>query len=200
MSSGLEFFMNLAKLKVDFELFRDHAILIRRLYNTYVNLFFSGNDDVLIKTARQFFNDISEIMVRDWILQVSKLMDPAENKFRGCVNENISIRFIDVQLKKLGLLSPEIIFLSDRMLEYGSKLVPARNKRIAHFDRKSQIDGCDLGETTQIELFSFLENIQLYCDFVGGAIGAGPLDFSASPISGDEIDLLMTLRNCLGET
>ena len=35
------------KLKDDFEILRKHFIIIRRDYNTYNNLFFSGNDDIL---------------------------------------------------------------------------------------------------------------------------------------------------------
>ncbi|HMF48743.1 MAG TPA: hypothetical protein VK603_08880 [Candidatus Saccharimonadales bacterium] len=186
--------MNLRKLKADFELLRAHCIIIRRNYNTYKNLFFSGNNELLMKAAWRFFNDIAEIMRRDWILQVCKLMDPSESKVKGVSVENISIDLIDSQLCTHGLMSPEILTVSNELREYGKKLIPARNKRLAHFDREHQLNSTVLGETTEEELFCFLVNIQRYCDFVGNAVGTGPLHFAASGSRGDELDLIRVLR------
>ncbi|MDP2605494.1 MAG: hypothetical protein Q8S00_23375 [Deltaproteobacteria bacterium] len=188
--------MNVNKLQGDFELLRAHCIMIRRNYNTYKNLFFSGNDELLKKAAWRFFNDIAEIMQRDWILQVCKLMDPAESKVKGNLVENISIELIDSQLRTHGLISPEILAVSNELREYGKKLVPARHKRLAHFDREHQVNRTVLGDTTEEELFCFLENIQRYCDLVGNAIGIGPLHFAASGSRGDELDLIKVLREC----
>jgi len=68
------------KLQKDFEMLKEHCIIIRRDFNTYNALFFSGSDDQLRKAASTFFIDIAEIMQRDWILQACKLMDPAEKR------------------------------------------------------------------------------------------------------------------------
>lgn len=187
--------MSMSKLQGDFELLREHCILIRKNYNTYTNLFFSGNDELLKKAALQFFNDIAEIMQRDWILQVCKLMDLAESKkVKGISVENICINLIDSQLRTHGLISYEISAVSNELIKYGKKLVPARHKRLAHFDREYQVNRIVLGETTKEELICFLVNIQRYCDLVGNIIGSGPLDFSASGCAGDELDLIMVLR------
>ena len=186
--------MGKSKLQNDFKMFRDHCIIIRRDYNTYNELFYSGSDEILVKTALSFFSDISEIMHRDWILQVCKIMDPASTKRKGEYLENITIELIDSQLENEGLMSPEIKALSLALLKYGKKLTPARHKRLAHFDRSHQISGVVLGETTDKELDDFLENLQLYCDEVGRAIGIGPLDFSSSACHGDVSDLLRILR------
>jgi len=182
------------KLIEDFEILRDHCITIRRDYNTYNDLFFSGNDDVLVKTASTFFNDIAEILARDWKLQVCKLMDQAETTYKKQVFENITIKLINSQLESCGLLSKDICELSERILKYGEKVKPARDKRLAHFDREHQVKGVVLGETTEEELEGFLNNIQSYCDLAGNAIGLGPLDFSASGCPGDALDLLKVLQ------
>ena len=187
--------MGKMKLQNDFVMLRDHCIIIRRNYNTYNALFFSGSDDLLIKAASTFFNDIAEIMQRDWILQVCKLMDPAVTRRKGTVLENISIELINSQLENEGLMCQEISSISDALLEYGKKIVPARHKRLAHFDRDHQISGAVLGATTEKELEVFLENIQKYCDAVGRAIGLGPLDFTSSSCPGDVHDLLRVLRD-----
>ncbi|MCG2722020.1 MAG: hypothetical protein L6290_08410 [Thermodesulfovibrionales bacterium] len=187
--------MGKMKLQNDFVMLRDHCIIIRRNFNTYNALFFSGYDELLIKVASTFFKDIAEIMQRDWILQVCKLMDPAVTKREGKYLENISIKLINSQLKKEGLMCQEISCISESLLTYGKKIIPARHKRLAHFDREHQISGDVLGALTEKELDVFLENIQKYCDAVGRAIGLGPLDFSSSSRPGDVHGLLSVLQN-----
>ena len=46
----------------DFDIFRDHCTQIFMKHKTYIALFFSGHDDLLIKTASVFFNKIADIM------------------------------------------------------------------------------------------------------------------------------------------
>jgi hypothetical protein len=78
------------KLAKDFKMLRVHCIIIRRDFNTYNALLFSGSDKLLLKAASSFFNDIAEIMQRDWILQVCKLMDPPVTKQKRKERENIA--------------------------------------------------------------------------------------------------------------
>lgn len=183
------------KLKNDFKIFRDHCIAIRRDYNTYNTLFFSGYGDILLKIAHSFFNDLAEILHRDWILQVCKLFDPAQTIRKKETLENISIKLINLELINDNLMSEEISSLSNTLLEYGTKITPARNKQLAHFDRIHQVNGIILGSTTDEELRAFLVNLQSYCDAVGVKIGLGPLDFASSNCSGDVLDLLTVLEN-----
>lgn len=184
----------LQKLIGDFYMFRDHCIIIRRDYNTYNDLFFSGVDELLIKTAPVFFNDIAEIMSRDWLLQVCKIMDPSTKKMKGIEYETISIELLNTQLRKENLLTDQIKKLSSQILAYGDLIKPARNKRIAHFDRNSAVSEIVLGDHDEELLSDFLAHLQQYCDEVGRAIGVGPLDFSASGCKGDVRDLIMILR------
>jgi len=182
--------MSHSKIICDFELLREHCIKLRKSYNTYTQLFNEENRALLSEVAASFFTDIAEIMHRDWILQASKLMDPKSMRH----NENIAIRLLDEQLELCGFLTHKIKNLSAAILDYGEKIKPARNQRIAHYDRESQVRNIVLGETTEEDLFVFLNNIQTYCDEVGNAIGVGPLDFSASGCKGDVLDLLMYLK------
>jgi hypothetical protein len=183
-----------SKIVGDFELLREHCIKLRQNYNTYTQLYNEGNSALLSDVAATFFSDIAEIMHRDWILQACKLMDPASSKRGGSVLENITIKLIDEQLEVCGSSNQDIRDLSRNLLEFGEQIKPARNKRIAHYDREHQVNNVTLGITTEEELFSFLRNIQRYCDEVGTAIGIGPLDFSGSGCKGDVLDLLKYLR------
>ncbi|MCG8392034.1 MAG: hypothetical protein MI745_03035 [Pseudomonadales bacterium] len=183
-----------SKLVGDFELLRDHCIKLRQNYNTYTQLYNEENRAILSKVAATFFSDIAEIMHRDWILQACKLMDPASTNRKESVLENITINLIDEQLEMCGSSNKKIRDLSRDLLAYGEKIKPARNKRIAHYDREHQVSNITLGITTEEELFGFLHNIQRYCDEVGIAIGLGPLDFTGSGCRGDVLDLLTYLR------
>ena len=185
------------KLKNDFKIFREQCVAISRDYNTYNSLFFSGYDEILLKIAHSFFNDLAEILQRDWIMQVCKLFDPAQTIRKKETFENISIKLINLELTNDNLMSEEISNLSDSILEYGAKITPARNKRLAHFDRSHQVNGIILGATTEKELGNFLDNLQRNCDAVGLKIGLGPLDFASSSCSGDVLDLLKFLENHL---
>ena len=181
-------------LRDEFEKLRDHCVIIRRDYNTYNHLFFSGSDELLIKAAGQFFNDIAEILNRDWILQVCKLMDPPVAIVKGGERETISIALINLRLEEAGILNAEIKELSKEILAYGQKLIPARNKRIAHLDKEYAFSEEVLGGTSEQELADFLTNMQRYCDEVGRATDAGPSDFSCSSCAGDVLDLIKIIK------
>ncbi|EHK6028310.1 hypothetical protein M5236_004984 [Vibrio parahaemolyticus] len=187
--------MKLSKIQEDFDILREHCIQIRRNFNTYEELYFSGHDQILRDIAGWFFHDLSEILTRDWILQVCKLMDPASTNIRGKCFENITILLIDQQLRDIGLFDAEISKVSQSIRSYGEKLKPARHKCLAHLDREHCINGITLGETTEQELFDFLENIQMYCDLVGEAIGSGPVNFRSTSGAGDVGDLLKVLTD-----
>ncbi len=186
--------MSKTKLVDDFHTLREHCILLRQNYNTYTALFNEDTRDLLSKVAATFFTDIAGIMHRDWLLQVCKLMDPAETRRKGETLENISIALIDSQLETEGIMSPELSRISAKLSEYGKKIVPARHKRLAHFDRAHQVANTVLGATTTEELEGFLANIQKYCDGVGEAVGIGSADFACTSCQGDVYDLLRALE------
>ena len=185
----------MARIREDFELLRNHCIEIRRNFNTYTTLFNDENREMLSKVAVTFFAEIAEIMHRDWILQVCKIMDPPITKIQGRNFENITIQLINKQLEDELLLDSEIKNVTKSILQYGEKIKLARNKRLAHYDREHQVKEITLGQTTEGELFNFLSDIQTFCDLVGIAIGVGPLDFSCSSCPGDVLDLLNFLHN-----
>ena len=186
------------KLKNNFEHLRECLILVRRDYNTYNALYCDANKELMTATAPTFFTDIGEILQRDWMLQVVKLMDPAVTEVRGEQRENLTIRLVVKQLETEGLLTDEIRNKSKAILHYGKLIKPARNRTLAHRDRqcyfKAYFEGIAMGATTDEQLYEFIENIQSFADLVGSQIGVDPLDFSSSGCKGDAYDLLRCLR------
>lgn len=183
-----------SKLIEDFKYLRDHCINLVHAYFTYTNLFNDQNRDLLTRVAPTFFSDIAEIMQRDWLLQACKLMDPGSTTKKGVTLENITIKLINEQLDANGLLFPQIKDIAEKLRKYGENIKPARDKRLAHFDREHQVNGLVLGATTENELDQFLANLQDYSDEVGNAIGVGPLSFGSGGCKGDVLDFLKYLR------
>jgi len=190
--------MSDSKLVQDFKHLRTHCIKLKHSFVTYNRLFNESNRDLLGAVAPTFFSDIAEIMHRDWVLQACKLMDPSDTKRKGMILENITIKLINKQLDSSGLLSTTISSLADSLLVYGEKIKPARDKRIAHFDRDHQLSENLLGSTSELELAEFITNLQEYCDQVGIALGIGPLDFGSGGCKGDVLDLLKCLKQARG--
>lgn len=182
------------KLIDDFEQLRECLIAVRRDYNTYNALYCDENKALLTATAPTFFTDIGEILQRDWILQVVKLMDAAVTNVRGEQRENLTIQLVVQQLEREALLTEEIRDKSKAILDYGVLIKPARDRILAHRDRQCHFEGIAMGTTTDEQLYEFIENIQRFADLVGLQIGVGPLDFSSSGSKGDVYDLLRCLR------
>ena len=183
------------KLIDDFEQLRECLINVRRDYNTYNALYCDENRALLTAIAPAFFTDIAEILQRDWILQVVKLMDPATTNVRGEDRENLTIQLVNQQLEGEALLTNEICDKVKAILDYGDLIKPARNRILAHRDHRCHFEGIVNGETTKEQLNEFIENMQLYSDLVGIHIGVGPLDFSSSGCRGDVYDLTSISAN-----
>lgn len=182
------------KLIDDFEELRECLINVRRDYNTYNALYCDENRSLLTAIAPTFFTDVAEILQRDWILQVVKLMDPAVTAVRGKDRENLTVQLLYQQLEDESLLTDEIRSRAKAILDYGELLKPARHRILAHRDREHHFKGIVMGVTTNEQLKEFVQNIQDYSDLVGIQIGVGPLDFSSSGCKGDVYDLLQYLR------
>lgn len=94
-------------------------------------------------------------------------------------------------------MSDEIATYSQELLRYRLLIIDARNRLVAHLDRKAVMAGRPLGAHPEQEVKLFFANLSGYVDAVGNAVGVGPLDFRTSAAPGDATDLLRTLRRAL---
>jgi len=175
-----------------FNRFRQECIWARQCFNTYRTLFESDQKtlDLLHKKAPSFFHDINEILVDHLILQMCKLTDPPKTG----KNENLTAQFINKELQTLSLSSPEIEDLCKSLLRHRATIIDFRNQYVSHLDKDASIEyrAFNLGEPEDAP--NFFEALQKFCDAVGNVLGVGPLDFRASPGTGDAIDLIRILR------
>lgn len=172
--------------------FREECIWLRICYNTYADLYESGDQviETLSVTANIFFGDLSRILSEYFCLQACKITDPEKT----CGKPNLTVDHINVLLRESNLMTDDIERYSSELHHYRDLVVVARNRLIAHLDRETILLGHLHGVHAQTDIESFLENLQLYCDAVGIAVGVRLLDFRVSPGSGDALDLIGVLQ------
>ena len=179
-------------LQDEFIKLRKQAIWLRQTFNTFRHLFDSGpeTERVLRESASLFFGDLNTIMQEYTVLLVCRLTGPAESFGKA----NLSTQRFTALMRDCGCLTPEIERLDASLREYGELLKPARDKIIAHSDLEVHVDDIALGAHGEEVMLKFFENLQVYFDAVGNAIGVGPLDFRYTPGAGDVIDLVRKLE------
>lgn len=172
--------------------YREQCIWLRCCYNTYVDLYESGDQalKVLENSAQMFFQDLNNILIDYLILQICKITDPAGEGRR----KNLTCQGLDGLLIENDQMTDEIAQLSAELLRYRGLVIESRNKLISHLDRTAVFSGVTMGEHAEDEVPKFFANLQRYVDEVGNAVGVGPLDFSSSAAEGDAIDLIRVLR------
>lgn len=180
------------KLLDEFKALRERFIWIRVCFNTFDALY-GGDEDAkatMEKSAVTFFSDLNRVLQEYCLLQFCRITDPPSD---------LAVSRIVNGLRAEGLLTTEIEKSANGMLAYRTLIVGARNKIIAHSDRKVALSETVLGEHTEKELEQFFEDMFAFNDDVGRALGIGPLDFRATPCEGDVLDLLRCLRRATAE-
>lgn len=176
---------------------REQCIWIQTCFNTDRDLFGSGEArlDILRRTARQFFLELNRILIEYYILQVSKLTDPATKKVAGVLRDNLTVAHVNVLLTSEGLMTPEIQAATDGLMRYRKIIEPARNRQISHADKETAMTFLEHGAHTKQAANEFFEHLYDYVNRVGEAVGVGPLDFSTTSGPGDVADLFKALNS-----
>ena len=125
------------------ERFRDYVFWLKVMRYTYRELFEVDDAEVLTKkTAPYFFFDLSNILADYWLLAVAKLTDPATSS-RGAENFTIAnlMETVDWPTECL----EEIEKLNDTIQSFRGYIEQARNKLLAHLDKKTFVSGISFG-------------------------------------------------------
>ena len=183
---------------------RDHCIWTRTCFNTFVDMFESGDErhQTMNRVAPHFFHDLNRILHQNYILEVCKLSDPpystviveVEGKKTRQKRENLTVALVNELLAAEGLLTPGIEEATAGIMRYRALIEMARNRAIGHADKETAISNGILGIHSRPEALAFLEDLQAYVDAVGTAVGQGPVDFSATGGAGDVSDLFTALK------
>lgn len=190
---------NHESLKSDFLALREQFIWINICRSTYVSLYESGpeTDALLRRSAAWFFDDLNIMIINYILLEICKVTDPVMTMGR----ENLTIPNLWKQMQEFGIISDsdlEIREAHEQVMKYRGLIKNARNRLIGHLDKKTVLGKNGVGGHHPDEVSNFFNNLQVFSDCAGRAIGVGPLDFSGgSPGKGDVLDLLKLLKGGL---
>lgn len=178
--------------KEEFIVLRESCIWLQNCFNIFQNLYTSDPETEanLRKTAPLFFGDLNVILQEYFFLQVRKITDRASSHGR----ENLTLKNINDGLDRSGLMTEEILFLSNQIHLYREMISDFSNRVIAHADKATTLSAGLIGDHSDIELEKFMSNVRAYTDAVGIALGVGPLDYSSQAGPGDVLDLIKSLK------
>jgi AbiU2 len=142
--------------KDDVEAFCNTCVLLRSLWRHY-EIWLEGSE-LLQSIAPIFFGDIHALFVRDLILEICKITDPAETMGRTNLTVKFLIKYSDFSSAPNTL--DKLKRFSDSMHAFRDKIVPARNRLIAHFDRESVHLGQSLGGASPEDWLQFWHDLQ----------------------------------------
>jgi hypothetical protein len=110
-----------------------------------------------------FFSDLRALFVRNLVLEVCKIADPARTGGRTNLTVKFLIEHSDFSSTPATL--DRLKRLSDSIHAFRDKIVPARNRLIAHLDRESQF-GQPLGGAPQEDWLQFWFDLQDFLNII----------------------------------
>ena len=144
------------------EEFCHQCYTLKALYNQYIFLYESdrkSRSDLLNKTARDFFNNLQDILIERIFLDICKITDPATSGKNSNLNSNLTIKYILKEIEQDTKKNLGLDELSNEIHKFREHVVEARNKIIAHSDFETIKSNKTLGTFTKSENDKFWENL-----------------------------------------
>jgi hypothetical protein len=180
----------------DVRAFAEACIYARSIFVHYITLFEQTpiDDHPLKEVAPYFFGDLNRMLREYLILQVCKLTD-RETDARG--NESLTVEFLSTNsdFTADAEAAAVIKMRADKIRQFRSKLKTARDKLIAHADRRSILNGQLLGGADLSAWKEFWLDLQVFVNVLWKRyFGEGSLYICGIAGSSDSVTLVQTLR------
>lgn len=164
------------------------------MHRTYKELFENAESQELIKkTAWSFFRDLNAIMRKYLLLEFAKITDPAMT--RG--DENLTIDNIAESIDWPPDIEQKLKDLNDEAKKFRKYVKPARDKLLAHRDKKTILAEKTLGEFPAGEGERFLTNLEEICNIMHEACFNSIFGQMVVSKGGDVLDLKVALAKAL---
>lgn len=174
--------------------FCEQVLWLWSVHWTYKELFENEEAKRLMeKTARSFFEDINVIFINYLLLEFAKITDPAKT----CGEENFTIDNIIESICWPPEVEQKLKDVNGEIKKFRVYIKKARNKLLAHRDKKTILSDEILGEFPEGEGEHFLSNLEEICNithevcfnsFCGEIVVSG---------KGDVLDLKKALKKAL---
>lgn len=153
-------------LKDEIEAMTNFCVHLRSVFRHYEILFEEGElrRTLLHRTAPVFFGDLNQLLIEQLVLQICRLTDPPVTMGRT----NLTIDYVIREADFSG--APEdharVSALRDRIHQFRSKILPARNRLIGHLDLVAAMAGQPLGPASDAEWAQFWDDLEQFLHLV----------------------------------
>ncbi|MBI3583880.1 MAG: hypothetical protein HY096_08025 [Nitrospinae bacterium] len=176
------------------EKFCQQVFWLKSIHWTYKELFESEEAKRLMeKTAHSFFEDINIIFINYLLLEFAKITDPA--KTYG--EENFTIDNIIESICWPPEVEQKLKDLNNETEKFRKYIKKARNKLLAHRDKKTILSDKILGEFPEGEEERFLTNLEEICNITHEACFNSIFGKIVPSSDGDVLDLKKALKKAL---
>jgi hypothetical protein len=174
--------------------FCEYVVWLKAVHTIYLELFEDeGAEHLLQKTAPSFFVDINKMLVDYFLLSVARILDPPRmGRFENFTVDNF-LETIDWPEYARGGLSD----LNKTLQAFKAHIAPARNKLIAHLDKKAFIDDHVLGEFPEGQDREVIKALEDMCNVMHKASFGEIFGSISVGVGGDVLDLKKTLQRGL---
>ncbi len=181
-----------AETKSAVKAFLNFVMHLKLVHYTYTELFDDEQSrNAALTIASDFFVLLSNVLVDYLLLECAKISDPATSN-RGAV-ENFTVpNFVEAIAWPLDVKS-ELVRINDAVQRFRQFIVPARNKILAHYDKRVYLTQVSLGEFPAGEEKRFIESLEEFCTVMHEAVFGSIVGDLYPGLAGDVLDFKKAL-------
>jgi hypothetical protein len=174
--------------------FCNYVVELKGLHNIFKELFENAHAIALMEqTAKAFFDDIYNMLKRYVILEMAKITDRAESQG----NQNFTVDNIITSINWPIDIHDNLCQKNNILSTFRSSIKKARDKIIAHNDKKTRLKGISLGAFQPGEDDTFMETLEELANTVHQAC-LGEIMGEINPIMiGGVLDFKEMLRKAI---
>jgi hypothetical protein len=147
------------------------------------------------KTAWSFFYHIRRIVVGHLLLEFVKITEPSVSKISQ--RENFSVDNLVETVDWPQLVLADVRKLNNSLQKFKKYVVPARNKLLAHYDKKTVLAKSPTGAFPLGEEKEFIKNLEELCNIFHKASFGSIFGHIGVSGPGDVLDLKKSLRRAI---
>jgi hypothetical protein len=174
--------------------FCNQVVRFHIIHHMYKELFEDEEAQMLMeKTAHAFFSALNTILQHYILLEFAKITDPATTKGQ----ENFTIDNLIQSINWPQDIQDKLTSLNDKTKNFRRNIIEARNKLLAHMDKKVHLTDKVLGGFPKGEEEVFLQTLKEICDVTHKACFNTIFGQISVATEGDVYDLKKTLKRAL---
>ena len=174
--------------------FSGHCAYIRTVFTLTVRIWRDSSDDERSRmeaVSPSFFLDIGQVLAEYVILSACRITDPANS---GSKNENFTVEFFVESFPTHSPTFQQLEQFRRTMDKLRVKILPARNKLIAHADRNAIRKNQPLGYATWTEWNELWSALKSFVRVLNEKAIGTPFDIEIAGVLGDAEMLIKALR------